>query len=172
MKGKKKQAEINELLGKLQRWENDDLSFMTPRLKVLRHNVMNIHFRMEVWLELTIGEYLLVPILKHHPTGDDWVAFQLNVSQVIEGMDFVKKLSVMQKTERINTETANVLHKVNRYRVIFSHPASHLKEILELEMPDKYSEVLKTLVKAYETFDMLEAFNQRTKELEKELENK
>jgi hypothetical protein len=170
MKGKKKQVEIKELLAKLQGWENENTPPLSEELKELRHHVMHIHFRMEVWLEDMIADYLMVPFQRLKPTIDDGLNFWVHMRSVVEGMDFAKKLGVLESTKRIHPNTKRVLHKVNRYRVIFNHPSSYLNEIEELKNPDKYNEALKTLVKACESFDKMFSFKRALKELENELE--
>ena len=46
--GKNKQAELDELLAKLQGWEDEDPSYLSDDMKELRHHVVIYRAKMEI----------------------------------------------------------------------------------------------------------------------------
>ena len=100
MNDEKIQEEIDKLLRKIQTWEDTDPMYLAPTLKELRHKVMHVHLRMEISMEIIIGDYLVSPYSKYNPHTEDGYIFRYNLRNVIDSMDFIKKLKVLEDAKK------------------------------------------------------------------------
>ncbi|HVZ12533.1 MAG TPA: hypothetical protein VG965_05905 [Patescibacteria group bacterium] len=160
--------QIENCLRQLQNLEDIDPFYLNGPLQKLRHFVMFVHTRMEVSMEIFIGDYLFEgsPLLSKIESNR---VYRSRLASVIEEMDFVKKINVLQKIKKIDSDTASSLFKVNQYRVAFSHPSAKIGEIKEFDDDNKYLEALKTLIKIYEKFDALFVSLKLPEELKEDL---
>lgn len=168
-KEEKTQKQIDELLQKLQTWEDIDPHFMNDDLKELRHKVMHIHLRLEISLEILINDFLAEPFNKHPIKFSEKLILSNKLKFIFGNMDFLKKLKALQDAEKINKSTFKLLVKVNDVRKYFSHPLTYQDKLEEYKQPEKYLEILRLLVNAYTNFDQMFAIRRAFKELKIDL---
>ena len=114
---KNKQAELDELLVKLQSWEDRDPGHMSVEFKELRNNVLKMHSFIETWLDSRINDYLLKPFQKLKPTYFDRMHFYGRLVKILQGLDFGRKVTISEKIGIIGGGTLSIFFEVNDYRI-------------------------------------------------------
>jgi len=132
---------------------------------------MHIHLRIEASLDILIGDYIsenFIAFLHGKGIKDYEIpfrGFRWDLQNVLDELDFAKKVKIATKTKKIDQKTQGKLFKVNELRVIFSHPQAHQIEIQAYNDKNKYLEALITLVEGYTAINAV--FKDRQEKLKK-----
>lgn len=172
--------EIEKLLEKLESYEDVDPVYLHEDMRELRHRVMHIHQRLELSLDILIGDYILDEAETDIEEPEAYYKFRAAMSFVLVRMDFLKKVEIAEQTGKLTNKEANKLRAVNTIRRNYSHPNAYAAQIYGYREPVKYLEVLKTLDEAYmmvnEIFrakrDPLSNLEQQLKRIQREKLNK
>jgi hypothetical protein len=166
----KVEKEIEELLKKLQGWEDIDPLYLGKSLKELRHKIIQVHARLEISVDIVIGDYILTAFNPKLP--DPQLNFRHKLNDILSTMDFAKKVAILKDVGRIQPDTVSKLYKVNDLRKYFAHPLTYYNKTREYKDSVKYLEALKSLVEAYEEFEQLFVIKAALRQLQEESKDK
>lgn len=147
---------IKELKQKLQNAEDTDPLYLGDELQYLRHQVLFVHARLEISLDLLIG-YGVIRYINHKMTSLERQATFRQMQKLFRELGFVQKLRVAKKLYqfRNHPELSKLLERVNKVRNQFSHISSNQDEIKQLTDKRNQVEVLEILVAAMDEMNKL-----------------
>ena len=160
------QEEIKLLLRKLDDYEREDPSFLSPNLAILKRKVLLVHMSMEDALHIALSTFLLQTLPSKKYKEEELLPFRKAVFTLLPELDYARLIKILDKSVKMNPSVKSLFMEVNNYRVWFEHPFTYSSKLIELEQPTKYLKALKVLVKAYETFDRNSVLREVTKELD------
>ena len=146
------QEKIDEIKSKLQGAEDTDFAYMSTPVKELRHYVLYVHSSLERSLEIRIGRHIVAHL---NPTKEEKQKVYWNMKDVLEEIDYAKKIKIAQKQGVIPSEMVSKLFAVNNIRVPFAHPSSYQEKLREYRDEAKELEAYEILNAAYHAMDNL-----------------
>lgn len=152
---KKIEAEIEDIRQTLSSMEDTDFHYMDEQLRDLRHRVIYVHTVIEEYMGVRIGQILLRTPSQIEAEVVDKQVFHMKLANLLNEMDFVKKVKILQKFHSLPKELVSKFMEVNQTRVYFSHPSSYLKEIREYRNRKKYLQTLQLLKKTVDEINDL-----------------
>lgn len=152
--------EIQELERVLQDMEDTSPDYLDPSLKDIRHFVIFVHSRLEQSLQLLIGQDLIWWD-QDKENRKESIQFFANLWQIFEKMEFWGKIKICQERNLIQGALIGNLEKINKYRIVFSHPAAYHEEIQKYKDRGVCLQILKDLVSVIEEMDKIFAKDRR-----------
>ncbi len=145
------EEQIQELLNKLQNWEDIDPLYTDEETKEIRHKIFHVHARTEVSLEIILANHLLSSINNTSISDEERLEFRQRFTQLAASTDFAKKVKSVQESDLLESALIGKMYKLNDLRVIFSHPSAYQDKIREYRNnPAKELETLQLLEIVYE----------------------
>lgn len=155
---------IKELKRKLQNAEDTDPLYLQSELQYLRHQVLFVHARLEISLDILIGQGVTRYIAHKLTLLEKQATFRL-MQKLFRELGFIQKLRVAKKLYQFRNKPKlpHLLEEVNKVRNQFSHLASNQDDVRELLDKKKQIEVLETLVEAIDEMNYLFAKSENHK---------
>ena len=145
------EEQIQQLLDKLQNWEDIDPLYTDEETKKVRHKIFHVHARTEVSLEIILANHLLSSVDNASTTNKERLEFKQKFTQVVANTDFAKKVKSVQELGLLKATLIGKMYSLNDLRVAFSHPSAFQNKIMEYRNnPDKELETLQLLEVVYE----------------------
>lgn len=139
------ESKIEQLKERLEDMEDVDPLYMGPDLQYLRHKVLFTHARLELSLDYLIVKGLTNHLIHKTTKLEDMFTYR-KAQKILGEISFAKKLELAKKLYQIKNPLYNKIRSVNKIRNKLSHAITNQDEIYKLKEPQKYIEVLETIV--------------------------
>lgn len=169
MKNIQIEEEIQDLLGKLQTWEDIDPLYTHEETKEIRHKIFHIHARTEISLEILLANHLLYAVDNKSVSKEERQKFYHRFTKIIANTDFYKKIVSVESESLLEGKLIGKIKELNRLRVVFAHPSAYQDEIREYAHDlTKQLKTLKLLESVYEGLNSVFAKSMGMTEKQKE----
>lgn len=145
----------------LQSMEDTDPDYIGEPVKRLRHYTLYVHQKIEQF----IGRIQTVDIIMDQSkifSENDALKIWFKLEDIFDTADFGRILKLANSKKLLPTGFMEIVFKVNNLRLIFGHPKSHYRELIDLRNELKRLEAYKILRKAMDT--MNDYYSQKQKE--------
>lgn len=143
------EKEINTLENAIEGFEKTDFNFMNDRIRRLQHHTLYVHQKVELFLGGVISVDLMMDQSKLL-SQDDALKIFLKMKGIFEATDFFRLLAIANRSKLLPKGFYDIATKVNNLRIIFAHPASNQKELINLQKVSSRLKAYKDLKKAYD----------------------
>lgn len=145
------EKQIDDLLNKLQNWEDIDPLYLGEETRDIRHKILHVFARTEISLEILLANHLLETVDNKYVSNDERISFKRRFTIIIAYTDFSKKLKSVQEASLLNKDIVGKIYKLNDLRIVFTHPSAYQDEIRKYsDNTSKKLEALQILEAVYE----------------------